>query len=101
MVPGVPPLKPWLAAAKTGWGVDENDPKVKRIVEILKKKEEGDISITEHKEFLLLNSELIGAYESVHGKRVHPTGELVTGYKPFDREEEIAAIDYLFRRDRK
>jgi len=54
-----------------------------------------------HKEFLLLNSELIGAYESVHGKRVHPTGELVTGYKAFDREEEVAAIDYLFRRNRR
>jgi hypothetical protein len=68
MVPGVPPLKPWLAAAKEAWGVDENDPKVKRIVEILKKKEESDISIAEHKEFLLLNSELIGASESVHGR---------------------------------
>jgi hypothetical protein len=101
MVPGVPALKPWLAAAKADWGVDENDPKVKRIVEILKKKEEGNISIAEHKEFLLLNSELIGSYESVHGKRVHPTGEPVTGYKLFDREKEIAAIECLFRRDRR
>jgi hypothetical protein len=95
------PLKPWLPGAKAGWGVDENDPKFKRIVEILKKKEKGDISIPEHKEFPLLNSELVGAYESIHGKRVHPTGELVTGDKPFNREEEIAAIDYLFRRNRR
>jgi hypothetical protein len=99
MVPGVPPLKPWLAGAKAGWGVDENDPKVKRIVEILKKKEEGEISTAEHKEFLLLNAELIAAYEDARGKRIHPAGELVVGYKPFNREEEIAAIDELFSRD--
>jgi hypothetical protein len=101
MVPGVPPMKPWLAGAKVGWGVDEHDPRVRRVVEILKKKEEGEISTTEHKECLLLNAELIGTHEDAHGKRIHPTGELVTEYKPFNREEEIAAIDDLFRRDQR
>jgi hypothetical protein len=100
MVPRIPSLKPWLDGAKAGWGADENDPKVMRIVEILKKNEEAEVSVAEHKEFLLLNSELVGAYESVHEKRIHPTGELVAGYKSFDREEEIA-IDYLFRRNQR
>jgi hypothetical protein len=96
MVPGVPPSKAWLVGARAGFGVDQSDPKVARIVEILGEKEVGEITIEEHKEFLLLNDELIIDYEAVHGKRIHPGGELVQGYKKLTREELVAAIDRLF-----
>jgi len=93
---GVPPSKAWLAEARAGFGVALSDPKVARIVDILKKKEGGEITIEEHKEFLLLNDDLIIDYEAVHGKRIHPGGGIVHGYKKPTREELVAAIDRLF-----
>jgi hypothetical protein len=74
IVPGLPPCEEWLAGARAGFGVDESDPKVARIVVILRKKETGEITIEEYKEFLSLNDELILGHEAVHGKKIHSSG---------------------------
>ena len=74
MVPSVPPSKAWLAGARAGFGVAETDPKVARIVEILRKNETGEITVEEHKEFLSLNDKIILGHEAVHGKRIHSSG---------------------------
>jgi hypothetical protein len=64
-LPDLAPSEAWLFSAKAFLGLDENHPKVARILEIIRKKEAGEITIEEHKEFVLLKTEL----EIVHGKR--------------------------------
>jgi hypothetical protein len=55
----------------------KNIPDVARILEILRKKEAtGEITVAEHEEFFVLNDELLGAHEFIHGKIIHPTGEV-------------------------
>jgi hypothetical protein len=76
MLPGVPPSKAWLDGAKAFLGIKEVHPKVTRILEILRKKEAGEITIEEHKEFLFLNDELLVAHEAIHGKTIQPSGEV-------------------------
>jgi len=69
-LPGVPPSGSWLVAAKQWFGVDENDPQVARIMEILRKKESSEITVDEHKEFLRLNDEITPAWEAARGKLI-------------------------------
>lgn len=57
-LPGLDPHEALLLSAKSVMGFDENHPKVARILEILRKKEAGEITIEEHKEFVLLRTEL-------------------------------------------
>jgi hypothetical protein len=45
---------------------------------ILRKKEAGDITIEERKEFLILDGELTEAHESIDGKRLYPSGEIIS-----------------------
>jgi len=65
-----------MASAEAHFGVEERNPRVARILEILSKKEAGEITTKEHRECLVLNDELLAAYETLHGKTIHPTGEV-------------------------
>ena len=100
MFPRVPPSEPWLDSAKAHFGADENHPNVIRILEILRKKEAGDITIEEHKEFLILNDELTEAHEAIHGKRLYPSGEIISYPKAHTREEIAATVDWMFDADK-
>lgn len=77
-LPNVPPSAPWLAGAKKWFRVDEDDPKVTRILEILRKKESGEITVEEHKEFLRLNDEITPAWEAARGKLISIYAKPVT-----------------------
>jgi polyhydroxyalkanoate synthesis regulator phasin len=90
MLPYLPRSEHWLASAKTHFGLTEDHPKGARILEILRKKEAGDITIEEHKEFLILNDELLEAHEAIHGRRL----------KAHTREEIAAAVDWMFDADK-
>jgi hypothetical protein len=98
MLPSVPHSKPWLAGAKAHFAADENHPNVIRILEILRKKEAGDITIEEHKEFLILNDELTEAYETIHGRRLYPSGEIISYPKAHTREGIASESDLRNRR---
>ena len=50
----------------------------------------------EHKEFLVLNDELLSAHQFLYGSRVHPIGELVSYPRMPTREQISAAVDLLF-----
>jgi hypothetical protein len=101
MLPGIPPSEPWLAGITAFCGIKEDHPSVMRILEILRKKEgAGEITLTERKEFFVLNDELLGAHEFIHGKIIHPTGE-VAYYPPLPvREQIVAAIEAFFEHGR-
>jgi len=101
MLPGVPPSEPWLAGITGFCGIKEDHPSVARILEILRKKEgTGEVTVAERKEFLVLNDELLAAHEFIHGKIIHPTGE-VAYYPPLPvRERIVAAIDAFFEHER-
>lgn len=71
---GLPPSAPWLAGAKAGFGVDERNPIVARILQILHQNQIAPVSVEEQKEFLSLNDELIHAYEAIHGKKIYSSG---------------------------
>jgi hypothetical protein len=100
MLPGIPPSEPWLKGITGFCGIKEEHPSVVRILEILRKKEAaGEITFAEQKEFFVLNDELLGAHEFIHGKIIHPTGE-VAYYPPLQtREQIVAVIDALFERE--
>jgi hypothetical protein len=99
MLPYVPGSETWLASAKTYFGLSESHPKVARILEILRKKEAGEITVQEHKEFFVLNDQLTNAHEFLYGKKIYPTGE-VAYYPEMHTKEQIAgAVDWLFDRD--
>jgi hypothetical protein len=99
-LPGVPPSKAWLSSVKTHLGIEEDHPNVMRVLEILRKKEaEGEISIEEHKEFIVLNDELHSAHQFLHGSRIYPTGELVSYPRMPTREQLVAVADWLFDAD--
>ena len=51
-----------MASAEAHFGVEERNPRVARILEILSKKEAGEITTKEHRECLVLNDELLAAY---------------------------------------
>jgi hypothetical protein len=76
MLPYVPSSEHWLASAKTHFGLSEDHPKVARIWEILRKKEAGEITLQEHKEFQVLNDQLTNAHEFLYGKKMYPSGEV-------------------------
>ena len=76
MLPYVPHSETWLTSAKTYFGLSENHPKVARNLEILRKKETGEITVQEHKEFFVLNDQLTSAHEFLYGKKIYPTGEV-------------------------
>jgi hypothetical protein len=101
MLPGIPPSEPWFEGITGFCGVKGDHPNVVRILEILRKKEATrEITVAEHKEFFVLNDELLGAHEFIHGKIIHPTGE-VTYYPPLPvREQIVAAIEALFSHQR-
>jgi hypothetical protein len=71
---GLPPSAPWLAGAKAGFGVDESNPTVVKILQILHQNEIAPVSVEEQKEFMSLNDELIHAHEAIHGKRIYLSG---------------------------
>jgi hypothetical protein len=73
-MPTLPPRLPWLAGAKAGFGIDESNPVVVRILEILHRNEISPVSVEEQREFWVLNDELIDAHEAIHGKRIHFSG---------------------------
>jgi hypothetical protein len=99
-VPYVPPTDAWLIPAKRDYGADESAPKVARVLEILRKNERGEMTVPEHKEFLLLTSELTQAWEAVHGHTMYIYGRHVTVRgipdKVSTREELIAHYDLMF-----
>jgi len=95
MLPQLPPSKPWLAGAKAGLGADENNPRVQRMLAILRRHEIAPVSIEEQKEFFLLNDELILDHEAIHGRRIHPSGEIVESGPTPTREQLIAAIERI------
>jgi hypothetical protein len=99
MLPYVPGSETWLTSAKTYLGLSEDHPKVARILEILRKKESGEITVQEHKEFFLLNDQLTSAHEFLYGKKIYPSGE-VDSYPEIPTREQIAgAVDWMFDRD--
>jgi hypothetical protein len=101
MLPGIPPSEPWLAGITGFCGIKEDHPSVVRILEILRKKEAtGEATVAERKEFHVLNDELHSAHEFIHGKIIHPTGE-VAYYPPLPtREKIVAAVDAFFEHER-
>jgi hypothetical protein len=99
---GVPPSKPWLAGITRSFGIREDHPSVVRILEILQKKEAtGDVTVAERKEFHVLNDELLEAHEFIHGKIIHPTGE-VAYYPPLPvREKIVSAVDKMIEEEKR
>jgi hypothetical protein len=97
MHPGVPPSSPWLSSIKAHLHVEEDHPNVVRILQILRKGEAGEkITIEEHKEFLVLNDELLCAHQFLYGSRIRPTGELVRYPRMPTREQISAAVNLNF-----
>lgn len=99
MLPYVPNSETWLTSAKTYLGLSENHPKVARILEILRKKEAGEMTVEEHKEFFVLNDQLTSAHEFLFGKKMYPTGEVFSYPEMPTREQIAGAVDWLFDRD--
>lgn len=100
MLPYVPPSETWLTSAKTYFGFSENHPKVARILKILRKKEAGEITLQEHKEFFVLNDQLTNAHEFLYGKKIYPGGEVDSYPEMHTREQIAGAVDWMFDRDR-
>ncbi len=99
MLPYVPGSEHWLASAKTHLGLSESHPKVARILEILRKKEAGEITVQEYKEFFALNDQLTNAHAFLYGQKMYPSGE-VFSYPEMHTKEQIAgAVDWMFDRD--
>jgi len=96
----IPPSKLWLDGAKANMRVDERNPRVARILEILRKREASGITTAEHKEFMVLNYQLLSAYGTLYGKTIYPTCEVTyDDCETHSREEIIAAIDKLFEQE--
>jgi hypothetical protein len=93
MLPYVPHTETWLTTAKTYFGLSENHPKVARILEILRKKEAGEITVQERKEFFVLNDQLTSAHEFLYGKKIYPTGEICSYPEMSTREEISGSVD--------